>query len=237
MLGSAALPVFSTLHWFPARQAFILEIRAATFLLFGKKHPFSGIIAAQIINITSSRAVRGCQSPAAAWPLQSPRHRVTSQCLAVQRGPICLGAHRVAGGAGPLLPLVLLLSGGQGAPHTAKDIPCKVWRAYLKDPAMKVGVDTHTQQSMYVVGERVWSQRPPLWHKVVPPRLLVVPRFLTACTDLSREGTDGTGPYCLILPHDTSLLRKRRSRSQMIPAHGNGLLYLGSICNWIKIHP
>lgn len=69
LLGAAALPIFSTLHRFPARQAFILEIRAATFLLFRKKQPFSSIIAVLIIHVTNSRAVKGCQSPASDWSL------------------------------------------------------------------------------------------------------------------------------------------------------------------------
>lgn len=125
--------------------------------------------------------------------------------------------HSVAGGAGPLLPHVLLLSGVQGAPHMAKDTPSKVWRAYLKDPAMKVVVDTHTEQSMYVVGERVWSQRPPLWHKVVLTRHLVVPRLLTASTDLSKEGTDGAGPPCLTSPHFTSRHLTTKEEEEQLP--------------------
>lgn len=162
VLGSAALPAFSTLHWFPARQAFILEIRAVTFLSFRKKHPFSSIITAQIINITNSRAVRGCQSPAAAWCLTSAKptslcHITVPGCA---EGTILHRAHRVAGGAGPLLPHVLLLSGGQGAPHKAKDTPCKVWRAYLKDPAMKVVVHTHTTIHECCRGESMVTKAP-----------------------------------------------------------------------------
>lgn len=123
VLGSAALPVFSTLHWFPARQAFILEIRAATFLLFRKKHPFSSIIVAQIINITNSRAVRGCQSPAADWCLTSakptsPCHITLLGCARVTilpRGTQCRRRGRT-----PAAPCAPSLRGPRGSSHSKR---------------------------------------------------------------------------------------------------------------------
>jgi len=120
---------------------------------------------------------------------------------------------------------VLLLSRGQGPPHTTKDTPCKVCGGYLRDPTIKVNADTHTTNPTCRAAESMAS------------KALVVAQ---------NGGPKALGglhhPPCRVkwwlwasLPHLTSLPRRRRRRSSpwMTSRYSNGLLYFESICDSI----
>lgn len=112
----------------------------------------------------------------------------------------------------------LLLSGGQGTQQ--KMLPVRSAGDIWEIPRWKL-LYTHTRAQACCRG-RAWPQRFLLWHKMVAPRLPAT------CTALPGKGNGSAGCPCL-----TSLRRRRRSSSQLTPAHGNGLSYYENLCDLV----